>query len=106
MPPVTLHSDVIEEKKRRAFATFPATHKRAPQEGEIVASKQAGILRLQDWSCSVSQVDPTPTARSTRASRGIAPKKSKKLESQERQTRVREEKKQQRVANQEVAKDN
>ena len=42
----------VADKKRRAFATFPAAHKRAPVTGEVFPDKEAAILRLKDWSCT------------------------------------------------------
>ncbi len=46
------YSTAIADKKRRAFATFPPTHKRSPVNGEVFDSKDAAILRLKDWSCT------------------------------------------------------
>lgn len=46
------YTTIIAEKKRRAFATFPAPHKCAPVDGEMFYDKDAAILRLKNWSCS------------------------------------------------------
>ena len=46
------YSTTIADKKRRAFATFPASHKQPPVTGEIFPNKDAAILRLKNWSCT------------------------------------------------------
>lgn len=42
----------VEDKKRRAFATFPAAHKRPLVNNEIFSIKDAAILRLKEWPCT------------------------------------------------------
>ena len=46
------YAAAVTDKKKRAFATFPAAHKRPPVSGEVFPSKDAAILRLKDWSCT------------------------------------------------------
>ena len=41
----------VADKKRRAFATFPAEHKLPPTNGEAFPDKETAILRLKNWSC-------------------------------------------------------
>ena len=46
------YTTIIANKKRRAFATFPASRKCAPVDGAIFPDKDAAILRLKNWSCT------------------------------------------------------
>ena len=46
------YNNVVADKKRRAFSTFPPDHKRPPVDDEIFSSKDAAILRLKNWSCT------------------------------------------------------
>ena len=46
------YNTAVADKKRRAFATFPAGHNLPPVTGEVFRDQDAAILRLKDWSCT------------------------------------------------------
>ena len=46
------YNTTVADKKRRAFATFPAGHKLPPATGEVFPDQNAAILRLKNWSCT------------------------------------------------------
>ena len=46
----SFHSTSLPDRKRRALALIPDLHKSPPQDYEIVGSRNAGILRVQDWA--------------------------------------------------------
>ena len=47
---VTTVTPVLAAQIQAAIAALPAAHRVAPQEREIVESKDAALLRLQNWA--------------------------------------------------------
>jgi hypothetical protein len=47
---VTTVTPVLAAQIQAATAALPAAHQAAPQEQEIVESKDAALLRLQNWA--------------------------------------------------------
>ena len=47
-----IHTTALADRKRRAFAAFPDTHRRPPNTGEEVLDAENGHIRCQDYACT------------------------------------------------------
>jgi hypothetical protein len=57
---------VLAAQIQAATAVLPAAHRAAPQEQEIVESKDAALLRLQNWAFTKGFVLATESAKPKR----------------------------------------
>jgi hypothetical protein len=63
---VTTVTPILAAQIQAATAALPAAHRAAPQEREIVESKEAALLRLQDWAFTKGFALATESTRSKR----------------------------------------